>query len=199
MSKALFLHANLSSDENSTSFYLEQQFLNEFKKANPESQIEVIDLNDTELAHTYLNKKTFATYWQDVKSDQWIEKLKNVDKLIISLPMINFGPSSVVKNFIDAIAVANKTFSYKYSKKGDAIGLLNNLDVMILATQGAPKDWYLWGSHVTWLEGTWNFLGAKKVDSILLAGTKVAPYNEISPKKLVDENLQLIKEKAQSF
>ncbi|TNK87444.1 FMN-dependent NADH-azoreductase, partial [Mycoplasmopsis pullorum] len=100
-------------------------FLNEFKNANPESQIELIDLNDTELAHTYLNKKTFATYWQDVKSDQWIEKLKNVDKLIISLPMINFGPSSVVKNFIDAIAVANKTFSYKYSKKGDAIGLLN--------------------------------------------------------------------------
>ncbi|WP_029330341.1 NAD(P)H-dependent oxidoreductase, partial [Metamycoplasma cloacale] len=71
---------------------------------------------------------------------------------------------------------ANETFSYKYSNKGDAIGLLKNLKLQVIATQGAPEDWYLWGNHVKYLEETFKFLGLNVNESILIAGTKTKEF-----------------------
>lgn len=199
MSKILYLNGNIAADENSASNKLGNLFLEKYKKNNPNDTIEVIDLNKTKLSSIFLTKETMSTYYQSVDSDKWIDKLKNIDKLIISVPMINFGPTAVVKNFIDSVAVANKTFSYKYSKKGDAIGLLDNLSVMILASQGAPFDWYQWGSHVKWLEGTWKFFGAKKVESILLAGVKTPLFSGKSLDEIVDSVSSEVSEKAKKF
>lgn len=58
-------------------------------------------------------------------------------------PMTNFAPAPVLRNFIDHIMVADHTFSYKYSKKGEAIGLVTNLKTQIITVQGAPYGWYM--------------------------------------------------------
>lgn len=57
--------------------------------------------------------------------------------------MTNFAPAPVLRNFIDHIMVADHTFSYKYSKKGEAIGLVTNLKTQIITVQGAPYGWYM--------------------------------------------------------
>ncbi|MHA3845926.1 FMN-dependent NADH-azoreductase [Mycoplasma sp. VS276A1] len=184
MQKILFIDGHVIPSKNSVSHKILD--LLEAKYQEDETNIiERIDLNDTKLAATFMSSNNFSTYWNDVDSDQWIEKVKNTDVLVISNPMINFSSSVLVKNFIDAIAVANKTFSYKYSSKGDAIGLLTNLKkVIIVSTQGAPEGWYSWGDHAKWLEGTFKFLGAQEVQHIKWYGTKVKPTSEIKLEEL---------------
>ncbi|TDV24061.1 FMN-dependent NADH-azoreductase [Mycoplasmopsis mustelae] len=176
MQKILLLDGNLINKDHSsyvgaTLDYLETKF----KSKNLD--VQRFDLNDTH-SEVFLTKKTYPEYWKMIDSDKWINLLKETDLLVISTSMINFTAAVVVKNFIDSISVADKTFSYKYSKKGDAIGLLTNLNVLIVASQGAPQDWYQWGSHVSWLEGTFKFLGAKKVLTYRINGTKVKPISE---------------------
>ncbi|WP_406614681.1 FMN-dependent NADH-azoreductase [Mycoplasma corogypsi] len=196
MKKVLFLDGNLNQNEVSYSYQIMDAC---FKQVNSkEFDVKRVNLNQTELAKTFLTQDSFATYFADVESDKWINELKEVDLLVLSCSMNNFGPSVVVKNFIDSICVANKTFSYKYSNKGDAVGLLNNLNVVVVATQGAPRDWYPFGSHIEWLKGTFNFLGAKSINTLEYCGTKVAPIKDKKPSevdpKLVDKFVKLLKE-----
>lgn len=150
------------------------------------STIKTIDLNDTIFAKTLLSANNFSTFYADVDSDKWINLLKETDILVISSPMINFNYSSLIKNFIDGICVANKSFSYKYSTKGGSIGLINNLKVIIISSQGAPKGWYLFGNVEKSLTGTFKFLGAKKVKSYLIDGTKVEPKNKMTEEELLN-------------
>ncbi|QDY88136.1 FMN-dependent NADH-azoreductase [Mycoplasma anserisalpingitidis] len=185
--KVLVLKGNLVADANSFSNKVVDYFVDKVESKYQDAEVEVINLAKTKLADVFLTQKSFSTYYTDVESAKWISKMKEVDKVIISVPMINFGPSTIVKNFIDAISVADQTFSYKYSKKGDAIGLLTNIDVAIIATQGAPEGWYPWGNHLSWLEGTFKFLGAKKVQSLLVAGTKVNLANSLNNGELISE------------
>ncbi|MBW0594503.1 FMN-dependent NADH-azoreductase [Mycoplasmopsis anatis] len=185
--KVLVLKGHLVADANSFSNKVVDYLIDKVQSKYIDSEIEVINLADTKLSEVFLTQKSFTTYYSDVESSKWIAKMKEVDKVIISVPMINFGPSIIVKNFIDAISVADQTFSYKYSKKGDAIGLLTNIDVTIIASQGAPEGWYLWGNHLSWLEGTFKFLGAKKVQSLLISGTKVNLAKSLNNGELIDE------------
>lgn len=199
MAKVLVLSGSLSEKEKSYSSQMLDLFVKTYKEVHPNDELEFVDLNTTKHAEVFLSRNTFATYWKDVESDKWIDKLKAADKVILSCSMTNFGPTVVVKNFIDSVAVANKTFSYKYSKKGDAVGLLDHLRVMIVTTQGAPKDWYLWGSHTNWLIGTWKFLGAKYVDTFELNGTKLSVFADKKPYDVVQEFKQDALEKAKQF
>ncbi|MFV8470127.1 FMN-dependent NADH-azoreductase [Mycoplasma sp. VS509_3] len=184
MQKILLLDAHVLSKEVSTSHKILDLIEEQYQK-EPNNQITRIDLNETVLSKVFMTSQNMSTYWQDVESDKWIELVKNTDILVISNPMINFSAPVIVKNFIDSISVANKTFSYKYSNKGDAIGLLTNLKkVIIVSTQGAPEGWYPWGTHALWLEGTFKFLGAQEVQHIKWYGTKVKPTSEIKLEEL---------------
>ncbi|MGZ9762790.1 FMN-dependent NADH-azoreductase [Mycoplasma sp. 5912] len=186
MQKILLLDGNLINKDHSsytgdTMDYLETKFKSEGK------DVKRFDLNETH-GDIFLTKKTYPDYWKQIDSDKWINLLKETDLVVISTSMINFAASVVVKNFIDSVSLADKTFSYKYSKKGEAIGLLDHLNVLIIASQGAPQDWYQWGSHVSWLEGTWKFLGAKNVQIYRINGTKVKPISDEKATVYVDNH-----------
>lgn len=198
MAKIIFFDGNLINNENSFSKHVTNFVYDEYVKNNPGDEILRFDLNETH-SKLFLNKNNIATYWQEIEADKWIDLLKSADKVVLSCSMTNFGPTVVVKNFIDSIAVANKTFSYKYSKKGEAIGLLNNLKVLIIASQGAPRDWYTWGSHIEWLKGTWNFLGANKVETIEIAGTKVEPVSKMTPEEYLKSKEAELKQVVKNF
>ncbi|MGY6172122.1 FMN-dependent NADH-azoreductase [Candidatus Mycoplasma pogonae] len=148
-------------------------FLKYYQTKNPGDEIIELNLNDVSAGTISMNSHNFGTYFNEEDSFKYIEQLKSVDKVIFATPMTNFNVSAVAKNYLDHIAVADKTFSYKYSKKGDAIGLLTNLKVQIITSQGAPLGWYPWGNHTEFLRGMWNFLGTNVVEPILIAGTKV--------------------------
>ncbi|WP_313770911.1 NAD(P)H-dependent oxidoreductase [Mycoplasmopsis felis] len=66
---------------------------------------------NTTHSETYLTKNNIPNYWNEIDADFWINKLKETDLLILSSSMVNFASPVVVKNFIDSICVADKTFS----------------------------------------------------------------------------------------
>lgn len=171
--KVLVINSSMIDEKASFSAALTKTFVKFYQEANPKDEIIHLNLNDLPMASITLTTRNFNNFFNQEDSDKYIDQLKSVNKLIFVTPMTNFNVTSMTKNYLDHVLVANKTFSYKYSKQGDAVGLLTKLKVQILATQGAPYGWYLWGNHAKYLEETWKFTGATVVPSILVCGTKV--------------------------
>ncbi|ATZ16328.1 FMN-dependent NADH-azoreductase [Entomoplasma freundtii] len=180
MTRVLVINGSPSKREQSYSGAVTDLFLDKYHQLHPHDEIINLDLNDLPLAHQTLDRHNSSSYWKEVLP--LIEQLKKVEKVVCVSPMNNFNVSGLMKNYLDHVLLADQTFSYKYSKKGEAIGLLKNLVVQIITTQGAPLGWYPFGNHTAFLEGTWAFMGAKiNHPSLLLAGTKVAPLKEQTP------------------
>ncbi|WP_027120871.1 FMN-dependent NADH-azoreductase [Mycoplasmopsis lipofaciens] len=163
---------NTSVNQKSLTDYISMELIKKINDKNKNNEITFLDLNNSPFAENQLTSLNRDEFFVNVESDIWIDKLKNIDLLVLNAPMYNFSYSSTLKSFIDSICVANKTFTYKYSGKGQSKGFLENLNVIIIGSQGAPKGWYPFGDHIKLLEGTFNFLGAKNIQSLLIDGTK---------------------------
>ncbi|WP_036498567.1 FMN-dependent NADH-azoreductase [[Mycoplasma] testudinis] len=186
INKVLVIKSSPIPDAHSVSTHLLNKFLEYYKVKNASATFEELDLNTLPMASKTMTRENLETFFNAEDSDKFIEQLKSVSKVIIAAPMTNFGFPAVLKNYIDHISVANKTFSYKYSKKGEAKGLLDHLKVQILTTQGAPYGWYQWGNHTENLRGIWDFLGATVAEPLLLASTKVAYLNKKPEEAIAD-------------
>lgn len=199
MSKTLVIRTSMIEKNLSYTDCLTNRFLKYYKEFNPNEEIIEIDLNDLPMAQITLNRNNFKTFFNENDSDKYINQLKEVNKIIFACPMTNFNICAVAKNYLDHILVANKTFSYKYSKKGEAIGLLPHLKVQLLTSQGAPLGWYPWGNHTENLKGTFEFIGAKVNTPIIVDGTKIPENANKSPEQRIDEFDSVIKQQAKTF
>lgn len=198
MSKVLVVYAAPTPIDKSHTAALANRFLDYYTEKNPDANVKWLNLNKEEEITNYVLNNNNSKEFYDA-SDKYIDQLKDVDHLIIATPMNNFNISTLLKNYIDHIAVAKKTFEYKYDGFRKSIGLLTNLKVQILATQGAPVDWYPFSNFVKYLEGLFDFLGCTLSRSILIDGTKTAKYKEKTLAEIVDEYNGEIKEKAYRF
>lgn len=198
-SKILVIRASMVEKKSSISNEMVDKFIEIYKSVKPNDTFIELDLNNEPMAQISLNRNNAATFFNEKDSDKYIDMLKNVDKVIFACPMTNFNICATAKNYLDHILVANKTFSYKYSKKGDAIGLLPHLSVQLLTTQGAPLGWYPWGNHTENLKGTWEFMGAKVNKPVLIAGNKIAENSSKTPSQRVQESIKELTEAAKLF
>ncbi|MDW2829879.1 FMN-dependent NADH-azoreductase [Mesomycoplasma ovipneumoniae] len=198
----LVLKSSVNERKGSYSSTLSDLFVKFYREINPQDQIEVLDLNKFDIANINLTEKNFedGSFYQKAQSDFWIDKLKKVDKVVFSTSMTNFNYSATTKNFFDAITIPNQTFSLN-KETGEYHGLLNNIkNVQILTAQGAPIGWYPFGNHTALIKQIFEFLGAKIVSSsFVLAGTKVAPANQLSISDFVEQHRDEIKKLAQNF
>ncbi len=199
MSKVLVIKASMVEKNISYSNELVDRFVKHYKEQNTNDQIIELDLNDVPMAQITLNRSNMKTFFNEQDSDFYINQLKNVNKVIFACPMTNFNVCATAKNYLDHVLIANKTFSYKYSKKGEAIGLLPHLNVQILTSQGAPLGWYPWGNHTENLKGTFEFMGAKVVNPIIVDGTKIPENASKTPSQRIDEFDAVIKSSAIEF
>lgn len=140
------------------------------KEKYPNATTEYIDLNESEFGGVGLTSKTFATYFNN--SIEWINKLKDVDVIVFSTSMTNFGYTAAVKNFIDKICLAKESFQYKYDGSGLSQGLITKPKMILITSQGAFKGWYPFGDHTIQLDGTFKFLGIDVLEPVIIAGTK---------------------------
>jgi len=101
-----------------------------------------------------------------------IDEVKAADVIVIGVPMINFGISSQLKNWIDAIAKAGITF--KYTATGP-VGLIEGKKVYAVLTRGGiyrdqPHD-----TQVPYLRQTLGFLGIQDIEFIYAEGLNMGP------------------------
>lgn len=104
-----------------------------------------------------------------------IEEVKAADVIVIGVPMVNFGITSQLKNWIDAIAKAGVTF--KYTATGP-VGLLEGKKVVAVLTRGGvhrdqPQD-----TQVPYLRQMFGFLGITDVEFIYAEGLAMGPDAE---------------------
>ncbi|WP_338956379.1 FMN-dependent NADH-azoreductase [Spiroplasma endosymbiont of Polydrusus cervinus] len=199
VNKVLVIYGTVSPNEKSYSKALAARFIKYYQVDNPKDEIIHLDLNEPPMAVKTLTRDNFGTFFNTEDTDVYINQLKEVQKVIIVCPMNNFNVSGLMKNYLDHVLVADKTFSYKYSKKSGAIGLLPHLKVQILTTQGAPFGWYPWGNHTEYLKGIWEFVGASVNQPILVAGTKAAPTSSLTPDELIDQYDEEIQKVVKTF
>lgn len=90
---------------NSFSNKLSNQIVTQIKKASGESTVTVRNL----ITNTppILTKLEFGAY-----SAEAIQEVMDADSIVINIPMHNFSIPTVLKAWIDQIAIAGKTFSY---------------------------------------------------------------------------------------
>ena len=101
-----------------------------------------------------------------------IDEVRAADVIVIGVPMINFGISSQLKNWIDAIAKAGITF--KYTATGP-VGLIEGKKVYAVLTRGGVYRDQPHDTQVPYLRQTLGFLGIRDIEFIYAEGLNVGP------------------------
>ncbi|MBI3714103.1 MAG: NAD(P)H-dependent oxidoreductase [Burkholderiales bacterium] len=107
--------------------------------------------------------------------DALIAEVQAADVVVIGAPMYNFGISSQLKNWIDAISRAQVTF--RYTANGPE-GLLSGKKVIVVLTRGGlyrntPND-----TQMPYLKNFLGFLGMSDVEFIYAEGLAMGPDAE---------------------
>lgn len=177
--KILVIESNLS-ETGSLSFYATCRFIEEYKKLHPNDEFEILNLNNETKLQTCLTSKNFSSYWNN-ESQKYIDLLNSADKIIINSPMINFTISPILKNFLDNVLQAGKTFKYKYDKKGSAQGLINSSKkILLILAQGSYKKWYKFSAFDDYLVSIIRFMGIENISTLLYDGTKTPKQKDLS-------------------
>ncbi len=100
-------------------------------------------------------------------NDQLIAELKAADVIVLAAPMINFGVSSQLKNWIDAVARAGVTF--RYGANGPE-GLVTGKRVIVVSSRGGVHRGQPTDNIVPYLQVTLGFLGMTDVKFVLAEG-----------------------------
>jgi FMN-dependent NADH-azoreductase len=102
-----------------------------------------------------------------------VAQLKSTTRLVIALPLYNFGIPARLKDWLDNIVVPNQTF--RYTENGYPEGLMNTHKALILQASGgifSTGDYAKMEFTVPYLQTLLgNFLGFKSVDVVRAEGT----------------------------
>lgn len=107
--------------------------------------------------------------------DALIAEVQAADVLVIAAPMYNFGVSTQLKNWIDAIARARVTF--EYTANGPR-GLLTGKKVYVALTRGGRYRDTANDSQVPYLRTVLTFLGMTDVQFVYAEGLAMGPEAE---------------------
>ena len=146
--------------ETSVSRHLSEEFIQNWKQANPNGRVITRDLTTSDLktvdaawvGASYTPKDARTAEQKQVLevSDTLLGELRAADEYVFGVPMHNFGVPSVLKLWIDQIARVGETFSYG---EGGPKGLLQGKKATFLIASGGAYD----------------------------AGTVMASYNHVEP------------------
>ena len=174
-----------ANGQGSQSTRLANELVEQLRAGNPGAALTLRDL--TGHPHPALDEATLGALFTPAEARSaeqharvaldhaLIEEVKAADVIVIGVPMVNFGITSQLKNWIDAIAKAGVTF--KYTATGP-IGLIEGKKVYAVLARGGiyrdqPHD-----TQVPYLRQTLGFLGITDVEFIYAEGLAMGPDAE---------------------
>lgn len=179
------LQVNSSARQNGHSTKLADELVQGLAAANPGATVVRRDL--TTQPHPALDEAALGALFTPAdqrtpeqaarvaQDDALIAEIQAADLVVLGVPMYNFGVSSQLKNWIDAIARAQVTF--RYTANGPE-GLLKNKKVIAVLTRGGlyrdqPHD-----TQVPYLRNVLGFLGITDVSFVYAEGLAMGPDAE---------------------
>ena len=164
---------------------LANDIVQRLQTANPAAALTVRDLGRT--PHPALDEAALQALFTPAEqrspeqaarvaqNDALIAEVQAADVLVMGVPMYNFGVSSALKSWIDAVARAGVTF--KYTDKGP-VGLLQGKKVYVALARGGlyrdtPAD-----TQVPYLKSVLGFLGMTDIQFVYAEGLAMGPEAE---------------------
>jgi len=135
----------------------------------------VLDEAALQALFTPADKRTAEQATRVALDDALIAEIQAADVVVLGVPMYNFGVSSLLKNWIDAIARAGVTF--RYSASGPE-GLLKGKKVYAVLARGGKYRDSAADSQVPYLRTVLGFLGMTDIELIYAEGLAMGPDAE---------------------
>lgn len=176
MKTLLQINASLFS-VNGQSSQLSEQFVQNWRAANPDGRVIAKDFGADPVPHLDLQRlgafgarpeerdaqqQEFAAY-----SDALIEELRQADVIVFGVPMYNFGIPSTLKAYFDHIARAGVTF--RYTESGP-VGLLTGKKVYVFTARGGKYAGTPADTATAYLRNFLGFLGLTDVEFVYAEG-----------------------------
>jgi FMN-dependent NADH-azoreductase len=156
---------------------LAQEFVAEWRKANPDGRVIVRDIGAEPVPHLTAERfqsflatpeaRTAEQHAVAAYSDALIEELRQADVVVLGLPMYNFGVPSTLKSYFDHIARAGVTFSY--TEKGPQ-GLITGKKVYVFAARGGLYAGTPLDTQSSYVRDFLRFLGLDDVEFVYAEG-----------------------------
>ena len=189
MKKVLYITANPKEESQSFSLEAGRQFIELYKKNNPEDNVVEMDLYNLDIP--FIDEDVFSGWgklsqgvgFEELSQteqakvgtiNQYTDQFINADKYIFVTPMWNFSLPPKVKVYIDTLMIAGRTFHY--TEKGPE-GLLDGKKAFhIHATGGVYSNPELDGMEYgnSYLKTVMGFMGVHDYESILVEGTAMS-------------------------
>jgi len=187
MSKLLYITANPKNDiKLSKGMQIGEVFLEEFKAAQPDVEIERwhlydMDIPDIDMDLLYARAKlSFMGYTKEQLSEAERTKLEKMhafadrfiaaDYYVFVTPIWNLGAPSILKKFIDNLFIVEKTFT---NTEAGPKGLLTGRKAIHIQTRGGiyssgPMVEFEMGDR--YLQKVFKFLGFESLDTVVAEG-----------------------------
>ncbi|WMV76215.1 FMN-dependent NADH-azoreductase [Geobacillus thermodenitrificans] len=190
MAKVLYITAHPHDDTQSYSMAVGKAFIETYKQVHPDHEVIHLDLYKEYIPE--IDVDVFSG-WGKLRSGQSFEQLSaeektkvgrmnelcdqfiTADKYVFVTPMWNFSFPPVLKAYIDAVAVAGKTF--KYTAQGP-IGLLTDKKALHIQARGGfysegPAAQMEMGHR--YLEIIMQFFGVPSFEGLFVEGHAAVP------------------------
>ncbi len=125
-------------------------------------------------------------------SNQLVDELMQSDILIIEAPMYNFTIPSVLKSWIDHIALAGKTF--KYTEEG-AQGLVTGKRAVLVLGRGgiySEGPTKVMDFQETYLKAVLGFIGITDIETICIEGVAFGPEQAQAALDMAESQVKLL-------
>ena len=194
MEKIIAVYGSPNTTEGSRTYALMCAFIDEYLKLHPNNAtVKWVNLNeDPEITSHVLNVNNIERWFVNTK---YVDELLSCDKLIIGTPVNNFSVSTMIKNWMDHVVFAGKSFSMQ---SGKLVGLLTKLRVQVLVTKGGQKnktDAY----SVGYLTDAFLTLGASVNEPILIDQTDRSINLNLSPTQIIAKHHEEIIKVVKTF
>jgi FMN-dependent NADH-azoreductase len=171
--------------QGSHSTRLANELVAKLRAAEADAQVAVRDL--ARQPHPALDEATLQALFTPAEArtpeqaarvaldDALVAEIKAADVVVLGVPMYNFGVTSQLKNWIDAITRARVTF--QYGPNGPE-GLLNGKKAYAVLTRGGKYRGTPADSQVPYLKTLLGFIGITDVEFIYAEGLNMGPEAE---------------------
>ncbi|WP_300382287.1 NAD(P)H-dependent oxidoreductase [Clostridium sp.] len=201
MNKVLYIKANIKAEGQSRTFKVSDNFIEEYKRLNPEDEIITLDLYKEKV--DFLRPEdlgvVFGPKTDESKNDpilKYAYQIAEVDKIVISTPMWNLGIPAIVKAYFDYVSVTGITF--KYTANGP-VGIVNAKKALIVSSRGgdytnSPAAAFEMGER--YLRTILSFIGISDIKSVAAESLDVIGMDI---EKVINDSIIEAKEIAKEF
>lgn len=175
MSKVLYIKANIKNDGESRTFKVSDNFVEEYKKRNPEDEIIELDLykENIDFLRPEDLGKIFGPKDEESKNNpilKYAYQFAEADKYIVAAPMWNLSMPAILKAYIDYVSVTGITF--KYTAEGP-VGLLNNKKAVHIVARGGEYANAPYEMGDRYLKTIFAFFGVTDMETIAIENVDV--------------------------